>query len=121
MQLVTLDTRRIADWTTFHDVFAEIFGFPAFYGRNLNAWIDCMAWLDDSSAEMTKIHARAGGVVVLQLEHVDDFAQRCPEQFEAIIDCAAFVNWRRLRPEARGTGPIVLQTRSSRREGRPLT
>ena len=77
MQLVKLDTRRITDWATFHTEFAEVFGFPAFYGRNMDAWIDCMAYLDDPSAEMTRIHAPAGGVVALQLDHVDDFATCC--------------------------------------------
>lgn len=96
MRPVKLDTRLITDWETFHDVFAEALGFPNFYGRNLSAWIDCMTSLDDPSAGMTKIHAPPGGVVVLGLEHVDDFLRRCPEQYEAIIDCAAFVNWRKI-------------------------
>jgi RNAse (barnase) inhibitor barstar len=46
MTLVKLDTRRIRDWDTFHDLFAEVFGFPGFYGRNMDAWIDCMTWLE---------------------------------------------------------------------------
>lgn len=96
MQVVKLDMRRIIDWATFHDVFADVFGLPGFYGHNMDAWIDCMSWLDDPSAEMTTVHAPAGEVVVLQLEHVDDFAQGCPEQFKAIIECAAFVNWRKI-------------------------
>ncbi|MGO9465350.1 MAG: barstar family protein [Isosphaeraceae bacterium] len=96
MTLLKLDTRRITDWKSFHDVFAEVFGFPSFYGRNMDAWIDCMTWLDDASAGMTKVHAPPGGVVVLELEHVDDFVNRCPEQYDAIIDCAAFVNWRKI-------------------------
>src|SRR5262245_25750091 len=96
MTLVKLDTRRITDWDTFHRAFAEAVGFPGFYGRNMNAWIDCMTYLDDPSAEMTKTHAPPAGVVTLQLEEVDDFARRCPEQYAAIIECAAFVNWRRI-------------------------
>ena len=96
MTLVKLDTRGITDWASFHDVFAKAVGFPSFYGRNMDAWIDCMTWLDDQSAEMTKVHAPPGGVVVLEIQHVDDFASRCPEQFEAIIECAAFVNWRKI-------------------------
>jgi Barstar (barnase inhibitor) len=95
MTLVQLDTRRITDWETFHDVFAEVFGFVDFYGRNMNAWIDCMTYLDDPAAGMTRVHAPAGGVLVLQLEHVADFARRCPEQYAAIVECAAFVNYRR--------------------------
>ncbi len=95
MTLVKLDTRRIRDWETFHDVFAELFGFPDFYGRNMDAWIDCMTSLDDPGGGMSTVHAPAGGVVILQLEHVNDFARRCPEQYAATIECAAFVNWRK--------------------------
>jgi hypothetical protein len=94
--LVKLDTRRITDWDTFHDSFAEVFGFPSFYGRNMNAWIDCMTDLDAPSTGMTTVHAPSGGVVVLELEHVDDFSRRCPEQYAAILECSAFVNWRRI-------------------------
>jgi hypothetical protein len=93
--IVKLNTRRIRDWTTFHDVFAEVFGFPDFYGRNMNAWIDCMTSLDEPAAGMTSVHALPGGVLVLQLDFVDDFSARCPEIFDAIVEGAAFVNWRR--------------------------
>ena len=36
--LVRIDTKRIRDWASFHDVFAEALGFPDFYGRNMVAW-----------------------------------------------------------------------------------
>ena len=91
-----LDASRITDWDSFHDVFAEGFGFPAFYGRNMDAWIDCMTSLDDPSAELSRVHAPPGGVVVLQLEHVDNLIERYPEQYGTLIECAAFVNWRRI-------------------------
>ncbi len=96
MIVVKLDTRRITDWNTFHDVFAETFGFPAFYGRNMNAWIDCMTSIDDPPAGMTKVHAQPDSVVALELEHVNEFAHRCPEQYAAVIECSAFVNWRKM-------------------------
>ena len=96
MTLVKLDTSRIANWDTFHAAFAEAFGFPGFYGCNMNAWIDCMTSLDDPSAMMTKVHAPQGGVLVLELEHVDEFAHRCPEQYSAILEGSAFVNWRKI-------------------------
>jgi hypothetical protein len=95
MAVVRLDCSRITDRESFHSVFAELFGFPAFYGRNMNAWIDCMSWLDESGSEMTKITAPPGGVVTLQLDGVDEFAVRCPDLFAGLVDCAAFVNWRR--------------------------
>jgi RNAse (barnase) inhibitor barstar len=92
MNLVKIDTRRITDWNTFHDVFSEAFGFPDFYGRNMDAWIDCMTDLDDPSTKMSKIHTMPDGIIVLQLENVENFARRCPEQYAAIVECTAFVN-----------------------------
>jgi len=94
--LIKLDTRRITDWNTFHDAFAETFGFPAFYGRNMNAWNDCMSYLDDPGAGMSSVHAPPGGLLVLQLEQADDFASRCPELYAAIVEGSAFVNRRNI-------------------------
>src|SRR5688572_7987636 len=41
--VIKIDTQRITDWKSFHNLFAEVFGFPGFYGRNMDAWIDCMS------------------------------------------------------------------------------
>ena len=93
---VTVDTSLITDWDSFHTVFAEALGFPDFYGRNLNAWIDCLTSLDAPEDGMTSIHAPPGGVLVLDLRHVRDFAARCPEIYTAFVECSAFVNHRRI-------------------------
>lgn len=61
----------------------------------MNAWIDCLTYIDEPSDAMTTIHAPIDGVLVLQLDYVDDFRARCPELFAAIVDATAFVNWRR--------------------------
>jgi len=96
MAVVRIDASRIKDWETFHNIFAEKFGFPDFYGRNMEAWIDCMSYLDEPEAHMTSVHIAPGEVMILHLQDVDNFAKRCPTQYEAIIECAAFVNWRRI-------------------------
>jgi len=93
MVLIKLDTGPIYDWDTFHDVFATTMGFPAFYSRNMNAWIDCMSCLDEPGAGMTSVTIEPGSVLVLQLKGVDEFPARCPEQYSALVECAAFVNW----------------------------
>jgi Barstar (barnase inhibitor) len=93
---VAIDCAQIHDWQSFHSVFAEILGFPDFYGRNMDAWIDCLISVDEPLDGMTKIHAPAGGVLVLHLANAKDFAVRCPEQYAAIIECSSFVNYRRL-------------------------
>lgn len=94
--IIGIDARQITDWASFHEVFARAFGFPQFYGRNMDAWIDCMTSLDSPDDGMTSVHTVDHGVVVLRIDYVDDLARRCPEQYEAIIECSAFVNWRRI-------------------------
>ena len=93
---VSVDCVKIRDWESFHDEFAATFGFPDFYGRNMNAWIDCMTSLDEPEDGMTGVHAERGKTLTLQLENVVLFRQSHPEMYAAIIECAAFVNWRRL-------------------------
>jgi Barstar (barnase inhibitor) len=104
MTVVRLDCDRINDWDSFHAVFAEVFGFPGFYGRNMNAWIDCMSYLDDPASGMSQVSIPTGGVLTIQLDGVDEFAARCPEQYSALIECAAFVNWRR---SSEGEGAVL--------------
>jgi len=104
MNAIKIDTRAIKDWKSFHEVFRKDFGFPATYGENLDAWIDCMTSLDDPTAGMSKVHAPKGGVLTLLLEHVDAFAKRCPEIMTALQDAASFVNFRRVE---RGETPVL--------------
>ncbi len=103
-RLVRVDTTAITDWPTFHDVFTRAFGFPEFYGRNMNAWIDCMTSLDAPEHGLTAVHAPAGGLVVVELIAMREFQTRCPELALAIQECSAFVNWRRI---AAGEDPIL--------------
>jgi len=93
--IVRIDGRRIRDWGSFHAVFKEAMGFPDFYGANMDAWIDCMSYVDDPTAGMTTQHVSPGAVLTLHVDEINDFAFRCPEQYDALVECSAFVNWRR--------------------------
>lgn len=53
MKLVRIDTTKISDWQSFHQVFKETLGSPDYYGTNGNAWIDCMTYVDDPDLGMT--------------------------------------------------------------------
>jgi RNAse (barnase) inhibitor barstar len=106
--MVRIDATRIVDWPSFHAVFAEAFGFPDFYGNNMNAWIDCLSYLDDPVAGMTSVHIGKGQVLALVVEHAADFKLRCPEQFSALVECAAFVNWRVMEQEGQFIGVPLL-------------
>lgn len=101
---VSIDTSRISDWDSFHDSFADTFGFPGFYGRNMDAWIDCMTCLDEPNSGMTSVHVAPGDVVVLCISGVNDFRKRCSEIFDALVECSSFVNYRRIEKGA----PAVL-------------
>jgi RNAse (barnase) inhibitor barstar len=94
MPIVHVDGSLILDWDSFHDVFASAFGFPDFYGRNMNAWIDCMTSLDSPEDGMTTVHGTTTGPVVL---HLDNAKEVPKEIFEALMEDSAFVNWRRLQ------------------------
>ena len=107
MPVVSIPTDRISDWESFHDVFAETLGFPSFYGRNLDAWIDCLTSADAPDGDElfgADVVAGPGDVLTLQIANAGAFARRCPEQYEALVECSAFVNWRRIEV---GERPII--------------
>jgi RNAse (barnase) inhibitor barstar len=101
MPIIDVPMARIADWDTFHATFAEALGFPDFYGRNMAAWVDCLTYEDDG---MNAFPVEPGDVLTLQLTNCKDFRKRCPEIYDALIDSAAFVNWRRIEM---GDRPIL--------------
>jgi RNAse (barnase) inhibitor barstar len=104
-RVVTIEADQIVDWNSFHEVMSEAFAFPAWYGRNMNAWIDLMTYLDEDQAT-TGVFVEAGEIVTLDLRNGRTFHQRCPEIFDALVECSAFVNWRRV--EAGGTAHLCL-------------
>ncbi len=96
MKTVTLNATAMTDESSFHAEIERALGFPAFYGRNMSAWVDCMSCVDDPSAEMSTVSVASGEVLVLHIENADDFKRRCPDLWLSFLECAAFVNWRRI-------------------------
>lgn len=99
MRILKIETRSINDWDSFHDFFQRAMGFPGFYGRNMDAWIDCMTRLDEPDAGLTQVAVEPGELLLLEIPDTEGFKERCPEQFEALLEGAAFVNRRRLDAE----------------------
>ena len=93
---IQIEGGDITDWDSFHDCFAKKLGFPKFYGRNLNAWIDCMTCLDDAESGMTSVHLSPGDVLVICISGMANLKMRLPEIHDALVECSAFVNWRRI-------------------------
>ena len=96
MAIVQIDVNRITDWDSFHDVFAETFGFPKYYGRNMNAWIDCMTYLNDPEGSDSAFQCEKNKIVFLDLVGMHDLKKRNPEIYDALIESSAFVNYRRI-------------------------
>lgn len=97
MRTVTIPVEKIVDWPSFHETFQSELGFPDFYGRNMDAWIDCMTSVDTASDGMTTVTAQPGELLVLRIDDPFDFRRRCPEQYDALVECTAFVNFRRVK------------------------
>ncbi len=58
MIVVRLHSADLMTFGEFHETFAREFGFPSFYGKNMNAWIDCMTSLDNRTTGSRKFIAR---------------------------------------------------------------
>jgi RNAse (barnase) inhibitor barstar len=96
MTIIRIDARRLTDAAGLHATMSETFGFPEFYGKNLNALIDCLTCLDDLKSGMSRVQVLPGEVAVLVLEHTAGLSKKAAEQVKALVDAVAFVNWRRL-------------------------
>ena len=107
---VHIDCARIVDKATFHDVFAEALGFFAEYGRNMDAWIDVMSSLDDEPSGLSTVTVVMGGALLLDLANVGVFAKQAPKQYAGLIECAAFVNYRRIEVGGRPILMLSFQT-----------
>jgi hypothetical protein len=104
-RVVKIDASSIDSWETFHSVFAEALGFPDFYGRNMDAWIDCLTHADDADAGMLRVTTAPGHVLTLLIQHGGSFSHRCPQQYAALIECFGAVNNRRVD---NGEPPVLM-------------
>jgi hypothetical protein len=93
---VDVDLADVHDWDSFHTAFDKALGFPGFYGRNMNAWIDVMSDLSRPGARgMTRVEVARGEDLVLLLKSTSEFRERQPEIFGALVDSTASVNRRK--------------------------
>lgn len=93
MAIHAIDGKSIYDWPTFHAFFAEEFGFPNYYGKNMDAWIDCIDEVDDGDS-----------ITTLFIHNAKYLKATSPEIYNALIECSAFVNWRYV---SQGEQPVL--------------
>ena len=103
---VRLETHEIVDWASFHEVCRRAFGFPEFYGRNLDAWIDCLTYARDGDG-MSRFHLGPDERLEVEVAEGQAFRARLPEVAAALEAGAAAVNQRQA---ARGEPPVLALT-----------
>jgi len=96
MKVVKINMEVVETWDNFHDIFYEKFNFPNYYGRNMDAWIDCMNDLTDD-------------IVVLDLKKYSNYSDYKNEFILAVLESAAFVNYRRVES---GEKPFLIVSMS---------
>jgi RNAse (barnase) inhibitor barstar len=88
-----IDGAKISDWESFHTVFSKEFMFPSYYGKNMDAWIDCMSDLDSE-----------GEMISIWIKNVNALKSENQEIYMALIECSAFVNYRYV---SEGGSPLI--------------
>jgi RNAse (barnase) inhibitor barstar len=84
MVIYTFKAKKLITWSSFHKEFMEVMNFPDYYGKNMDAWIDCMDELCDQ------------GTIALYIKNGKLLKDQSPEIFSALLECSAFVNFRRI-------------------------
>lgn len=85
------------------------FGFPSFYGRNLDAWIDCMTHRDEDDG-MAAVNVPPGGKIIIRITGYARMKKRAPHVAETLNELVAFVNVRRIEVDDE---PLLLLAYSS--------
>ena len=83
----------MCDWPSFHAESREKFGFPDFYGRNLDAWVDCLSGIRDNDG-MSSIALASDEVLRIELVNSDSLRKKAPHILTALEECIDAVNER---------------------------
>jgi len=102
--LIRIDARRLTNAAGLHAALDEAFGFAPGYGKNLDALVDCLTYLDDPKAGLSRVQVFPGQIAVLVLEHMQGMGKQAAAEVKALVDAVAFVNWRRLE---KGQPPVL--------------
>jgi len=92
---IRLETKDIVDWPSFHEVCRSTFGFPDFYGRNMDAWIDCLTYLRNGDG-MSRFHLAPAERLHIEVVNGKKFQKRMPRIAEKLEKCSAIVNKRQV-------------------------
>ncbi|WP_225037363.1 barstar family protein [Winogradskyella sp. SM1960] len=78
-----INGQKLTNWKAFHSEFKAELNFPDYYGENIDAWIDC---IDELTERPT----------LLLIENGKYLKENAPELLNAIMECGAFVNYKKI-------------------------
>jgi hypothetical protein len=91
MAHVNLDGEAIRDWPSFHAECRREFGFPEFYGNNMDAWVDCLSYLRDDDG-MSKFRLGTDEVLRIEIRHAAALRAHAPDIPEELAFCVEAIN-----------------------------
>jgi hypothetical protein len=68
---IKIDFLEIKTHEDFHNKLSKIFGFPEFYGKNINALIDCLSSLRYPEDEMSETILKKNESLILDVRNIN--------------------------------------------------
>ena len=93
MATAILNGKEITDEASFHAQCVPAFGFPAFYGNSMDAWVDCLSYLRDEDG-MSKFRLKPNEVLEIVVQDADALKAQAPDLLEEVTFCIAGINER---------------------------
>lgn len=93
MASTQIDGAKICDWNSFHDECQQAFGFPEFYGRNLDAWVDCLSYLRDADG-MTRFQLGENEKLSIIILNAETMRSQAADIFDEVTYCIGGINER---------------------------
>lgn len=93
MATVRINGAAITDWDSFHTECQNAFGFPDFYGRTMDAWVDCLSYLRDDDA-MSAFRLKTDETLKIEVQDAALLRKHAPEILEEMTFCIGGINER---------------------------
>ena len=91
MTRICVNGATIVNWPSFHDEFSRAFRFFDGYGRNRDAWIDCMTDLHGPNA-LSGLRLPAGEPIEIVLNDSATMVKSHPEVFAELLRLVRYAN-----------------------------